>query len=119
MDENKSLNDTQKNEQMVWTWIKQRLANLGSSFAELARLHGLKTQTLVQVKHRPYPKGERQIAASIGLEPWDLWPDRYDERHNPIRISTRYPGHKSYLQLSGQLIGGKDQRHDSKENAHE
>lgn len=102
MNKNELVIDLQKKEQLTWNWIKNRLADLDSSLATIARLHGLKKQTLAQVKHRPYPKCERLIAASVGLEPWDLWPDRYDGAHNPIRISSRYPGHKSYQHFNEQ-----------------
>jgi len=94
---NQSIIDTQKKERATWIWIKQRLALMDYSFSKLARLQGVKKQNIAIVKHFPYPKYEHLIAESIGLNPWELWPDRYDAAHNPNRISSRYQGHKHFL----------------------
>lgn len=104
--------DIRNKERKTWIWIKQRLAQADSSFAKLTRLHGVKKQNIAIVKHSPYPKYERLIAESIGLDPWDLWPDRYDAAGNPNRISTRYRGHEHFLQLSQNRpkVNGKERR---------
>ena len=104
--------DIRNKERKAWIWIKQRLAQSDSSFAKLTKLHGVKKQNIAIVKHSPYPKYERLIAESIGLDPWDLWPQRYDAAHNPNRISSRYPGHKHFLNLSksGGEVNGKEEK---------
>jgi len=90
---NNDLSKKEK-EKRIWIWIKQQLSLLDSSFSKLANLHGTRKQNFAIVRHSPYPKYENIIAKKLGLQPWDLWPERYDANHNPNRISSRYPAHK-------------------------
>jgi Ner family transcriptional regulator len=77
-----------------WSWIKLHLELKGLTFGKLARIHGIDKTCFTKVKTHPMPKNERIIADLLGLEPWELWPDRYDPDHNPNRFSSRYPAHK-------------------------
>ncbi len=83
------INIRQK-EERIWSWIKQRLSLLDSSFSKLAKLHGVTRQNFAIVKHHPYPKYETLIAKKLGLNPLDLWPSRYDANNNPNRGRARY-----------------------------
>ncbi len=38
---------------------------------------GLKPDTLKNALNRPYPKGERIIAAALNMDPANIWPSRY------------------------------------------
>lgn len=82
----------------IWLWIKHRLNINNSSFSKLAVLSGVKKTNFLRVKHLPSPKYEAIIAKNLGLNAWDLWSDRYDAAHNPNRISSRYQGHKSFIE---------------------
>ncbi|WP_437612010.1 helix-turn-helix domain-containing protein [Erwinia sp. V71] len=53
------------------------LKKKGVSLAALSRGVGLNSRTLNNALERRYPKGERIIAAAIGVEPSEIWPSRY------------------------------------------
>jgi Ner family transcriptional regulator len=59
-------------------WIRYQLALRGYSLARLAREHGVSRQQPQAALAKPYPKWERIIAETLGLEPNALWPERYD-----------------------------------------
>jgi lambda repressor-like predicted transcriptional regulator len=101
----------QKKTDAIWKWIKHRLAVKGFTFSELARIHGVDKSCFTGVKRLTLPKYERIIADYIGVDPWDLWPDRYDAAHNPNRISSRYQGHKHFLNNTQNEV-----KHNEKDN---
>jgi len=118
MNTNNTTIDIKEKERTTWIWIKHQLALQGSSFANIASIYAVSETTFAKVKHFPYPKSERRIAESIGLQPHDLWPWRYDAAGNPNRISSRYQGHKVFLSNTTEnenKINGKEQRR----NCHE
>jgi Ner family transcriptional regulator len=49
----------------------------GTSLQRLARESGYHPNALHVVSRASWPKGERIIAATLGLEPKDIWPSRY------------------------------------------
>lgn len=53
------------------------LKKKGISLALLSRKSGLKSGSLYNALIRPWPKGERIIAAAIGEKPELIWPSRY------------------------------------------
>ena len=59
--------------------IIAELRKKGTTLAGLSRNAGLNSRTLNNALDRRYPKGERIIAAAIGVEPSDIWPSRYSE----------------------------------------
>jgi len=61
------------------------LHKAGWSFCQLGIHHGVGRQTITKVLHRPSPKNERIVADVLGVEPWDIWPSRYDSNHQPNR----------------------------------
>jgi len=99
--------NTQENSQPDWEWVKYRLALSGYTFGKLAKIHGVKKTNFTNVKRVHSPKYERIIADYLNVDPWDLWPDRYDEAHNPNRISSRYQGHKTFLEHASTEINRK------------
>jgi len=95
-----------KTNNTVWKWIKHRLDLQGLSFNKLASTQNVDRTCFTGLKNKPIPKYERIIADYLGVDPWDLWPDRYDEAHNPNRISSRYQGHKTFLDQNNKEING-------------
>lgn len=89
------MNKTQNDK--VWAWIKHRLEIQGLNFNKLAARYDVHRTCFTGLKTKPCPKFEAILASHLGLFAWDLWPDRYDEAHNPNRVSSRYQGHKAFL----------------------
>jgi len=88
-----------KNIDATWEWIKHRLGLKGLSFGDLGRMHGTQKWSFIHVKTRPSPKYEKIIAYHVGADPWELWPDRYDENHNTRCCNPRYNKEKFYRLL--------------------
>ena len=103
----------QKESNNIWEWIRHRLYIQGFTFNELARIHKVDRTCFTGVKNKPIPKYERLLADYVGCDPWLLWPSRYDDAHNPNRISSRYPGHKNLLEHTHEEINGKDEGENS------
>lgn len=63
--------------------IVAALRKAGWSLRRLATHHGYASPTtLTTALARPWPKGERLIAAAIGVAPADIWPGRYPKKDN-------------------------------------
>lgn len=60
------------------------LRKAGWSLRKLSAHHGYSPNAIKHANVRPYPKAERLIAQAIGVEPWDIWPTRYDADHQPL-----------------------------------
>lgn len=58
-------------------WIKFQLRVRGSSLSKIARRLGVTRQAVRNALAAPYPRMERAIAVEIGLEPHQIWPERY------------------------------------------
>lgn len=71
------------------------LRKAGWSLQQLAFQNGYTARTaLANALHRPYPKAERIIAATLELEPQQIWPSRYDangETNRPPGAKPRRP----------------------------
>ena len=57
------------------------LKKKGWSLRALSRAAGMAETTLYNALKYPYPRGERIIAQALGLEPDEIWPQRYAERN--------------------------------------
>lgn len=68
-----------------WEWIKYQLRIRGSSAAKLARQLAVTDRAIRAVKTTPYPRIERAIAAVLGIEPQQLWPERWNSNGTPKR----------------------------------
>ena len=97
-----------KSTDTTWKWIKHRLDLQGLNFSKLASIHKVDRSCFTGVKNKPIPKYQAIIADYLDVDPWDLWPDRYDAAHNPSRISSRYQGHRLFLEHASKEINGKD-----------
>ncbi|MFC2974377.1 transcriptional regulator [Azotobacter bryophylli] len=68
-----------------WEWIKYQLRSCSTSLAQLAREQSVSDAAVKNVKRVPYPRMERAIADALGLEPIDLWPERWNADGTPQR----------------------------------
>jgi Ner family transcriptional regulator len=87
----------QKDPNNSWMWLKHHLELRGLTFGKIGKIHKIHKSCFTKVKTVPMPKNERILSDYVGIDPWDIWPDRYDAAHNPNRISPRYQGHKHFL----------------------
>lgn len=51
----------------------------------LSLASGYSANAVHETLSRSWPAVERIIADALGLEPWDIWPSRYDRQHQPLR----------------------------------
>ncbi|PND33745.1 transcriptional regulator [Achromobacter pulmonis] len=66
--------------------IKAALEKAGWSLRRLAAHHGYAAPTTLTIPlNRPWPKGERIIAAAIGVDPAEIWPSRYQKKYSAPR----------------------------------
>ena len=65
--------------------IKAALGKKGYSLSSVALKNGYCKTSTSDALRRPWPNMERIIAEIIGREPWEIWPSRYDENHQPKR----------------------------------
>ncbi len=78
-----------KDQEARKAWVMYRLRLRGLSMAAVAEKAGVKPHTLYVVWHRPYPRLEKAIADQLGLQPKDIFPDRYDAAGRPARRMGR------------------------------
>lgn len=79
-----------------WEWIKYQLRISDTSLAALAREQAVTLQALAQVKLEAYPRMERVIAQALQLRPIDIWPERWESEHHPIRQRPGWPEKRAY-----------------------
>lgn len=72
-----------------WEWIKYQLRTKGSSLALVARELDVTGPAVKNAKRKPYPRVERAIAKKLGLEPIDIWPERWGLNGEPHRQRPR------------------------------
>jgi Ner family transcriptional regulator len=65
--------------------IKAALAKKGYSFARIAKENNYARTSPNDVLRRPSTILENIVASIIGVNPWDIWPSRYDSKHQPLR----------------------------------
>ncbi|AMO73811.1 hypothetical protein PcP3B5_02980 [Pseudomonas citronellolis] len=68
-----------------WEWIKYQLRIHKCAPAELARQLEITDRAIRAVKTRPYPHIEREIAKRLGVQPIELWPERWNQDGSPLR----------------------------------
>lgn len=80
--------------------IVAALRKAGWSVRRLSAHHGyLKAGQLSEAISRPWPKGEKLIAAAIGVLPEAIWPSRYAIRaEREARLSPRARAHRARRQ---------------------
>ncbi len=70
-------------------WIKFQLRLRGTTLSAMARELGVSRQAMGQTLVSSYPKMEQAIATRLGLEPWNIWPERYARRQAQTTGSKR------------------------------
>ena len=92
-----------------WEWIKFQLRLKGYSLRRLGKEYGVSSNAVDAVSSQHLPKWERIIADKIGLQPQEIWPERYGKDGLPIRHSSRYPRKDSTSRRERQRLtaGGK------------
>ncbi len=72
--------------------IKAALEKAGWSLRRLSVHHGYYPNNLQRALYQRYPACQRFIADAIGIEPWDIWPSRYDSMtKEPITERPTFP----------------------------
>ena len=84
-------------------WIKDRMAERGISFAEIARREGLHRGTPQMVLVKPYPRMERLLGKLLGIDPAVLWPERYEDGYHPNGVPQVDARRKTTLGQRGRL----------------
>jgi Ner family transcriptional regulator len=84
------------------TWVTYRLQRLSKTLADVAEAAGVKQNTIYHAFLRPYPRIEQHIAEAVGLQPHQLFPERYDALGNPAK---RGPRIKSFCHRNGKDTG--------------
>jgi Ner family transcriptional regulator len=67
--------------------VVAELKKKGTSVRKLSIQNGLSPNTLKSALQFKYPKGERIIAAAIGVKPEEIWPSRYEDKS----LSKQFP----------------------------
>lgn len=77
-------------------WIRYQLAMCGETYASLGRKTGIDRHCIYHALAKPYPKVEAMLAKEMGLEPKDLFPERYtaDGLPNRGRLKRYYQSSK-------------------------
>jgi len=65
--------------------VKAALGKKGYTLTRVAVENGYKKSSPYDVLRKQWPAMERIFADIIGVEPWEIWPSRYDEFNQPVR----------------------------------
>ena len=76
--------------------IKCALEKAGWTLRQLSTQNNMNSTVCTKaLKHR-WPRAEKIIADALNLQPWDIWPTRYNENNEPIRLPMGRPSHKQH-----------------------
>ena len=64
--------------------IKDLLKEKGETLASIARSAGFSPSEVRNALYRPIFWGEQIIAEFLNIHPMKIWPQRYDEKGNPL-----------------------------------
>ena len=67
--------------------IKAALEKAGWSQRQLSIANGMNPTAISHVFRIPWPRAQAIIADAIGVDPWIIWPSRYDNQNRPIKRS--------------------------------
>lgn len=70
--------------------IKAELHRQGWTFTALAERYGCHRTNISVALDRPNATGEKAISEAIGIDPKELWPDRYPKSSHRIYDSKRH-----------------------------
>lgn len=60
-----------------WEWVKYQLRLRGSSLSQIARDLSVDRSAPARTVSRNYPKMQNAIASALGMNPQQIWPERY------------------------------------------
>lgn len=66
--------------------IKAAIRMRGKTMSQLSVVNGYHESALRQVLRKPWPAIERIVAEFLGVEPQEIWPDRYGPDGMPNRL---------------------------------
>ena len=64
--------------------IKAAIEKAGWTWTSLSVACGYDRSTVSKVLSHSYPAVERIVADVLGVEPWVIWPDRYNDYGQPV-----------------------------------
>ena len=70
-------------------WVKYQLELRGHTLGTIARELGVSRSCPRDALWKPYPKMEIAIADKLGVDPQDIWPERYGPDGKPNRKKGR------------------------------
>lgn len=85
--------------------IKAALEKRGLMLSDLARAHGYSRSVITGAFTHSYPVIERIVADALGVQPWDIWPDRYNDYGQPVQpgnpnmVKRNWGGRKRNVEL--------------------
>jgi len=74
--------------------IKSGLEKRGLSLRRLSINAGYHERSAQVALDRPWVKVEKLIASSLDVDPWEIWPERYDDFGRPVQ-----PGNPNKLRI--------------------
>lgn len=87
--------------------VKAALEKIGTNMRQLSLAHGYSQHFCGKVFKQGGHNVQTIIADALGLKPWDIWPSRYDEHHEPImtRKTTVFVRPKTWASPAGNTRG--------------
>ena len=76
--------------------IKCALEKAGWTLRQLSIHNNMDVTFCTKALRQRWPKAEKAIAEALSLNPWDIWPSRYDSNNKPIRLPMGRRSHKTY-----------------------
>lgn len=76
-----------------WHWedVKAAIRKRGITLADLSQQVGLGRSSVRHIKFQSFPRAQEAVAALLGVPAHHIWPSRYDEHGNPLRLRQRRP----------------------------
>ena len=78
---------------MEFADIKYKMMKLGITFADLDRKYNFPRSTCRMAINVPHSKAEQVIADTLGLEPKEIWPSRYNSKGIRLQPQPTYVYH--------------------------
>ncbi len=64
--------------------IRSELLLRGINLTDIDRAAGMQTGSCSKALNRPWARLQNEIAKRLSIDPWVIWPSRYDQDNNPI-----------------------------------
>jgi len=86
--------------------IKAALEKRGLKLSDLARANGYTRSVITGAFTHSYPVVERIVADALDVQPWDIWPERYNDYGQPVQdgnpnmVKRNWGGRKRNVELT-------------------